>query len=241
MKHTIRFRNSVDRKRPRKRIRQRLKAAALAIGLATAWGGEACAETMVQLEVTPTRTLRDAWVYYANNQSSARFVSLGTLPENTTTTFLHVLNGEFEDRPSKLLPTLSNPNVGYWVIGVYDDGDASGIGVSFREETVVAPGTSWDDVFIYDEADIVDSLTTEFTRTFGDFVDNYGNPLYRAEAILPTHYGTHSTLVNFSDAEFGGTALATIVPEPSSIILVGTAGVFLVGSAFRRRVNQPCN
>jgi hypothetical protein len=244
MKHTIRFLTTVARTPARKKLRQRLKAAALAIGLATAWGGEANAEVLLQLDISPTRTLRDAYVYYANNISSARFISLGTLPENETSTFYHLLDGQFDDAPQKLLPTSDRPNVGYWVIGVYDEENASGIGVSFRNETVVSEGTPWSSVFFGpNEQTIAGALTTSsfLDFTFRSFIDMYGNPSYTPSAKLPTHYGEYSTLVNFSDATYGGTAIARIVPEPSSIILVGAAGVFLVGGVLRRRVSEPCN
>lgn len=233
--------NADQKSRRSKTRRRRLKATALAIGLATAWGGEANADVIVHLEVTPTRTLRDAYVYYTNNQSSANYFSLGALPENQTSSFNHLLDGEFENEPEKLLPTFNNPNVGYWVIGVFDKEDTPGVSVSFREATVVPTGTPWEDIFTVDEQHVANLFSLPFDDQFGVFIYRYGDPLYNPDAILPTHYGAYSTLVNFSDAEYGGTAIATIVPEPSSIILVGAAGVILLGGAYRRRVNCPCN
>lgn len=231
--------------RKTKLMRRRAKAAALAVGLATAWGGEASADVIMRLDVTPTRTLSNTYVYYANNISTASIRSLGVLPANQTTTFTHILNEQYDKKPEYLVPTPSYPRVGYWVIGVFEEGDTPSISVSFPSDSPITSGAQWSDIFgQQDELQLANFLMWSFdSESFlnSNFVAGYGNPGYKPNAILPTHYGEYGTLVNFSTAAFGGTVLATIVPEPTSIVLASAAGVFLMGVCLKRGSKQSCD
>ena len=102
---------SVERRRRRRRLRK-LKAACLSLGLATAWGGAASADTVLRVEVTPAVTLTNAVVVYGNNVSTEIYIPIGTAPAGQTTAWIHTLTDEFANEPEKLVATASSPYTG---------------------------------------------------------------------------------------------------------------------------------
>jgi hypothetical protein len=222
--------------------RRKLRTAGLVLGLATAWGGEAQADVTLRLELTPEQTLTNAYVLYNNNVSTGLFRFLGTVPGGQTTVFHHpLLDGEvLSDWQSQPESYVSFPGNGaaYSIIAVY--GAATGVTVSFPNDDVVTQGKTWDELFNptppfeYAEADIITDFQTNAPayEALSLLGDHTRCPPY--STLLNTAYGSHATLVNFSDATFGGTAFARVVPEPASWILVVSAAGATFGACRRR-------
>ncbi len=220
----------------RRRHGKKFKAACLSLGLATAWGGEVQADLTLQVSVTPTRTLSNAFIYYGNNLSTGRFLPLGTLSENETSVFTHLFSEqdsrhEFMDDIEKILP--KNDKVpGYFIAGLYDEDGTPGMTLSFPNTSVIDSGLSWNDVFpSFTEQGIVDNVLAgagSFS-TLSGFVSEYGDNSYlEDDGPLPTPYGQQSYLASFSAASPSGTAIVTVVPEPSGMALIATgAGALL--------------
>jgi len=214
-------------------------ARCLTVALATAWGGAACtgaaAAATVHLEVTPTQTLTTAYAVYYNKNSSGVFsFPLGTLPAGQTTSFDH--DFPFVD-PSAFDPsppfTQYWEPVGYGIVGLFGEGDATGATFSFQNSDAIDSGATFESLFTaqngFTEASFISTLNS-FPTFAGSWVNTFDH-------LLKVPYGSQATLVNFSTAAFGGTAIAT-VPEPAGWVLL-----VLGGGAFfwlpRRRASCP--
>jgi hypothetical protein len=219
------------------KIRRGLKTGCLAIGMATAWGGEARSEVIFEISVRPTVALTDAWVFYNVNCTSGEMESLGALPANETTVRTQSLTWYTPDnlwQDGRLLP--------YMLVGLYDDGGTPGVVVSFPSGSTM-PG-SWTQVFDssphsyynYTEDEVVQGVHTASTDPYGTlfwFMCDYGG---RYPDPCATEYNQTSTLVGFSNPFDAGTATVRVVPEPSTyVLLLGAAGIFLLQ---RRRESQ---
>lgn len=213
----------------------KLKSACLAAGLSAAWAGNA-EGAMFRVSVTPNQTISNARIYYHNGVTTSNFIHLGLLPANVTSVFEHTVTiGGFDD--SYWFDT-SFRNPGYVIIGLNDD-EGHGVTVSFPNDDVVVNSLTWEETFdtpdpfdpdarVYTEEEVIATLENDLNPT--GFVDSYED-FYAPEAgrrlpYLVTYFGEESTLVSFSTAGFGGTAIVEEVPEPSTFVLVVTsAGV----------------
>jgi hypothetical protein len=227
----------------KKKRHRKLRTAGLALGLATAWGAETQADVTLRLELTPQQTLTNAYVLYNNNVSTGLFKFLGIVPGGQTTVFLHELRdgevlSDWQSQPESYTSSGNYPAV-YSIIALYGSGPETGVTVSFPNDDVVTQGKTWDELFNpappfgYDRADIISDLQTNVPpyEAFSLLDDYTKYPPY--STLLNTEYGSYATLVNFSTATFGGTALARVLPEPAGwILFVSAAGV---ACALRRR------
>jgi hypothetical protein len=228
-----------------------MRTAGLVLGLATAWGMEAHADATLKLELTPEQTLTNALVMYGNNVSTAFSVLLGTVPGGTTTTFFHTLRDseisycDWVCDPQSYLPS-GNKSSFYAVIGLYEGAAGTSVTVSFPNDDPIVDSATWDSIFQSDSAPVSDyrfpkptiisdllaaapnPLYPEFviTEHVQRMLEIYGEPDAYMGGPIATDYGSTAVLVNFSEASFGGTAYAQLLPEPASwLLMVGGAGV----------------
>ncbi len=203
-------------------------AACLAISLATAWVAPSEAAT-IHLEVAPAQDITNAWVGYLNkNTSSAYFYQLGTLPGGQISAF----DTEFPGVPISDFISGPPPDpflyAAYCIVGVYSDGTVNGITASSADDAPIVNGDTWDSHLghyfgSHDEQNVADTLASGSSF----WVSNFENP------YTDVQFGTQAVLVNYSTAAFGGTAIATVVPEPCTWALLSLgAGAWL---CFARR------
>ena len=218
----------------------RLKKACLAAGLATAWGGEAHADLTFEASITPTQTITNAWMFYHQNVTSPLWgLSLGTLPANQTSQFLHP--NQLTNFPDSIW-TSPTATTGYIIIGLYNEGGAPGVVVSMPNGNAISLAQTWEQYFARPssdyrtEAQIVADLQqgnvpTDFLAAYGDYFDaSSGNRLRE----LSTQLGKGATLVGFSTATFLGTAHVAL-PEPATLtLIVCTFGVLGVAARTNR-------
>lgn len=204
-----------------------LTSAGVAFAMVTAWGVESAASTIpVRLSITSEFTLLNARVLYGTNNSAGDFRSLGTIAGGTTTAFEHIVDDDFGSRTRT-----------FAIVGAYDTGDQLGVTVSFPSDAPIQSHLAWETVFsdprFVDESAILsDIISNGGLDEARRFLLVYGHPFYVGQGIIGVPFGETGTLINFSDATFGGTVTATIVPEPCSFVLVVSGmGVWY---AFRR-------
>jgi hypothetical protein len=228
------------------RTRDRLKQACLAIGLATAWGGEAEAGLTFEASITPSQTITNAWMYYHQNVTSPLWgLSLGTLPANQTSEFSHP--NQLANYPDSVW-TAPNSNTGYIIIGLYDEGGSPGVVVSMPNSHAINANLTWEQFFArptaayQSEAQIVSELQQgnvpiEFLSEYAQYFDPPSGSWVRE---LSTPLGKGATLVGFSTATFYGTAHVAL-PEPASLtLIVCTLGVLgIAARANRCQTNDP--
>lgn len=229
----------------RRKWKLKLAAGCLALGMATAWGGQSQASTVVtssgpyfNITMNTTQTIHDAFLCYVCNVSSPVFQSLGTLPQGPSTLSVAM-------NYSGYMPEYGIAPY-YGLLGLYGQGNSEGVVFAFPSSAGITPGTTWASIFqtgsYYDEseADVIAMIHGTATDQpvvgydFGGFV------LYASDYWLA--YGEQADLIGFSDATPLGTLNTVIgdaplpppqptaVPEPASwVLLVGMAGVALVG------------
>jgi hypothetical protein len=209
-----------------------LKAGCLALGLATAWGGEAKAETLFEVSITPSTTLNNAYLYYGSNTSGNLMTSLGTLLAGETKTIIQTHWANPEDFVSP--EGYSQP--AYALIGLYGDTSNPGIAISFPNDDLIQQHKTWADVFettgVPAWDDSKEEVLYDFERAIGGF-DGYLSTFIsykggRDSTLCGTDYGQTGTIVCFSEATYGGTITVNMVPEPASwVLLIGAAGSLL--------------
>jgi hypothetical protein len=216
------------------------------------------ADATLKVEVTPEQTITNALIYYGNNISTGVLRSLGLIPGGQTSTFFETFtpNSVDPDWTWDAASYTSHPDQNkpaFWaMIGVYQGDTGPGVTVSFPNAGPIIGGATWASVFQqpimpsdyqFEETAIINDLmtaaphpnfptiiVTQYVRTL---LEVYGEPEAFAGGPLATDYGDTAVLVNFSDAAFGGTAIASLVPEPTTwLIIVGSAGV---ATGIRRR------
>jgi hypothetical protein len=242
---------------PKKR-RRKLRTAGLALGLVTAWGSESLADARLKLELTPEQTLTNALVMYGNNVSTAFSVLLGTVPGGVTTTYFHdmrdseIVGCDWVCDPESYLPG-GNKASFYAVIGLYEGAEGTGVTVSFPNDDSIVNMETWESTFQHPSAPsfyrfekptiISDLLAAAphpmfpkhvITEHVEEMLEAYGEPDAYLGGPIATDYGTNAVLVNFSEAAFGGTAFAELVPEPASWMLLVSAAGMAIGIGRRR-------
>jgi hypothetical protein len=218
--------------------KKKLKAACLAAGLATAWGGSQAEATtyLVDGYVQPAQALKGVYVgtYFWNaspSWSSWKLVSM-SIAANEKIDFSFTTEG------ADLYPG-TKPS--YWVLGVYDE-TQKGVSVGFNSSNAPdAVGKQWEDYFPFWyvtetitadallDPDGPDEIASRFDE-FSSLVPRYG--LSHCGAAL----GDAMLFVNFSTGTLGGGDIYadyTIIPEPSSIGMAGM--VIMLVAAGRRR------
>ena len=208
-------------------------AACLAVGLATAWAGPAHADT-IQLTVTPNQTIYDAYFLfgasYINNASVNVF--------NATITPIGNLTGGVANQLTFTAETPYTPwtdSFSYGVIGLYDVGNQL-VTFAFNSgeaSLLIDNGYGWAQAGSgYSESAIATALATGDTGTLLNIAGLSDIPL-----PVPGGYPWPGSgeLVNFSTASDGGSVSAAIVvPEPSSLGLLGLGVLGFCARRFRR-------
>jgi hypothetical protein len=201
-----------------------LLGACLTVALATAWGAPAEA-TIVHLSVTPTDTLSQTIVlfFHRNNSFDGR-LPLGVVPGGVTSRFDY-------DLPTWAPEDFTGTYAGYILVGLHGTGPTTGVALSFPNDSPITSGQTWDSL-IQANTGWAEQTAIDFLNSPGPF-DLYNSFVYQAEYLFKVPFETQATIVDFSGATSGGTAFATIVPEPSTwALLVCGAGVIAVS---RRR------
>ncbi len=189
-------------------------AACASLSLATAWA-ESAAATTIRLEVTPTVPLHEAWVgYYHLNDSSVNARFLGDIAAGQTSVFNH----EFLNVP----PEAFSNGLGYVLVGLYGESGSEGVMLSYVDDTPITNGETWES-FVQpidddEKQQVIDGLLGISPWSVAAFLNGISGEHAQ-------DYGKSVTLINYSQAELGGTAIATI-PEPATwVLVVGAAGV----------------
>lgn len=230
-----------------KRPRTLATAGCVALGLATAWGGEAEADITFKVEVTPAHDLLDAFVYFGNNATAPTLRSLGPLEGGKPHESTHTLTpAELEHSPARFETLFSDGGklpLGFAVAGLYQRDEDFGITVSMPDRLLLDEGGSWEDFasappllgFDDSEEQVADQYlgvsmeqpdywSMVIPYIYHGYTESYNNSRsvpeeYRDERYL-TLYGKEATLISFRDTRFAGTAIVTIVPEPQSVFYV---------------------
>jgi hypothetical protein len=209
-----------------------LKAGCLALGMATAWGGEARGDVTFEIAAMPNVSITEAFIYYGMNSSGGAVLSLGDLQAGVLTkryqTFGYDID-EFTHGYGELHP--------YVVVGLYNNGGNEGVAITFPNDNAITNNLSWSDIFEspstpeyyrYTEAEVIDRIHTASTLSIWpleNVLDYYGAYANKPCATL---YNQQSVLTCFSDATFGGFVTVSVVPEPAAwILLIGAAGSLL--------------
>jgi hypothetical protein len=208
-----------------------LKAACLAVGLVTAWGGAANAGPSqstdeIQLTITPSNNLSHVYFLYGVNSSTLNAVTAVPLPNlvggiSTTETF-NVNHTPFADA--------------FVVIGLYDETNKLlTVAMNSSEAQRINGNTDFADEFsqlaigpFYSEDAIATAMLSNDTVTIANAFEN-------EDGIgFTVNLGDSGSLVNFSNASEGGSVSAeVIVPEPSSIELLCSGMLAIL--AFHRK------
>jgi hypothetical protein len=221
------------KKQRKKNWKSGLQAGCLALGMATAWGGETRGDVISLVSITPTTTISKAFLYYGNNISTADIMSLGTLSAGQTTTFSHT---EFywEDYANAYTEVNGHRPL-YVLIGLYGDENNPGVAISFPSADPVTIPKQWSQIFEttkkdywdYSEAEVIDCVNQ---GTVGDFLYVYGDNHYGLFDPPPcgTEYGHEGKIVCFSNPTLGGVVTVDVVPEPAAWVLLVTASSALL-------------
>ncbi|MBN2023822.1 MAG: PEP-CTERM sorting domain-containing protein [Pirellulales bacterium] len=215
------------RKQRKKNWKSGLQAGCLALGMATAWGGEAHGDTLFQIAVTPSTDIRNAYVYYGSNTSGRLMTSLGTLLANETTIFLQTHWADPEDFKSPE----GHADPAYALIGLYGDVNDPGIAISFPNDVPIRDHRTWASYFETTGFPAWDTSESEVIWKFDQAIGGFDGYVETFIGIYGSHtsdpcgipYGQTGTIVCFSDAQYGGVITVTPVPEPAAWILLVTA------------------
>jgi hypothetical protein len=236
------------KKNPKKQHhwKSKIKAGCLALGMATAWGGEARGDIVSIGSVNPTIQLHNAFLYYGNNISTADMMSLGTLPVGETN-FSHT-DFYWEDLPDAY-SQIDGHRPGYVLIGLYGE-TQPGVAISFPNGT----SQSWSQIFEsssayawqrYPESTVAGYLQNALTSEDDyyqllSFLRYYGDFKYKINGCpCATEYGHTGTIVCFSDPLPAGEIDVDIVPEPATwVFLIGLAGGAVIYSWNRNHARR---
>lgn len=250
---------SLAANRRRKRLRK-LKAAALSLGLATAWCGSGEAATLFSTNATLTITASQGLTFFGHNSTITITVppkkeksvgaSIGPIHPPASggggSTFLTSLSDVDVDDPTDFVP-INNEKIGSFFVGIDAGGDLvlsvpnggdGVVGLPWMANFCPPDGT--DQARSVAESAILQALTT--APVLQDSRAPDGSPLdildrYYAD-LLVTPYGEEATLVAFrgfdNTGEIVGTIRTSIVPEPTSWVMMASAAGMIIGSVRRR-------
>jgi len=196
-----------------------LRAACLAVGLATAWGMQADAQvSQIQLTITPSNNLSHVYFLYGTGVTSLVITTIQALP--------NLVGGASTTLTLSVNTTTEFPS--YAVIGLYDETNKLlTLGLPTYEATNVVGKKDFNTEFSPDTEDAVAaSLLSNDTTAVMNFF--HGPPYFY---FLDIGIGETGELVNFSSGTDGGSVTAVVaVPEPSPVLLVslGTLGVLIL-------------
>jgi len=122
-----------------------------------------------------------------------------------------------------------NYSTGFAIVGAYQKGDVNGMTVSSPDDSPIVNGATWGSAlgpyYGSSEQAVADSLASGSNLwVFNSF---------NASTQVP--FNTQVVLINYSDAAYGGTAIATVVPEPTTWMLLVTGAGLWLGCARLRR------
>lgn len=221
----ISFKRQTARKSRSKRGRKKFLGACLSATLATAWGGSSEAVT-IHLSATPTETISHASVHFYVNSTSGFTDILGTL-----------IGGQANDFYINYPRDNEQNFLGYTILGLYGETPNEGVTVGFPNDLPIQNHSTFETEFPVDTDPLTVHMTEDQVRTVVRNVSFYGYFLETFTSSLLTPIGSQTTLVNFSDAAPGGTAIAEFVPEPASwIMLVSAAGMITAFARGRREL-----
>jgi hypothetical protein len=205
-----------------------LKAACLAVGLATAWGMQADAQvSQIQLTITPSNNLSHVYFLYGTGVTSLVVSTVQALPNlvagvSTTLTLSVNTTTEFP---------------AYAVIGLYDETNKLlTLGLPTYEATNVVGKKDFNTEFSPDTEDAVASslLSNDTTAVMNFF---HGPPYFY---FLDIGISETGELVNFSSGTDGGSVTAVVaVPEPSPALLAGIGALAILAFHGRRLQKAP--
>jgi hypothetical protein len=186
-----------------------LRTACLAVGLATAWGSPAGAQSNeIQLTISPSNNLTHVYFIYGVDRTSLNPSGVVPLPDVAAGT---VATDTF------FVP--SDNSDAFTLLAVYDETNNL-LTFAFPNPaapTIMARGDFNTQFAPYMETSIATALMSGDAATFTHFVTfNDFDPLFFDDPGYDI-----GTLINFSGATDGGSILGEIIPEPSPILLVG--------------------
>jgi hypothetical protein len=239
---------------PRKSVlkSKHLKAACMAAGLATAWGGQQAATYGLEIDTTYEIS---GWVQPTQNLSR---VYVGTYfwtgsPAYSSWTMIspEISAGERYDFSFEILsiPEEEIYRAGYTVLGVYgNETDGKSFMVALNAlDAQDALGQEWLEYISQayqppTEAEIIEGLENEaglpasIGYRFGSWIENSFRPDHPFYADrVGDQFGTTTELTNFTAATPGGQAYvdARVVPEPTTVSLAGV--VIMIAAVGRRK------
>jgi hypothetical protein len=201
-----------------------LKTACLAVGLATAWGGQANAgpsqsADQIQLTIDPNQNLSHVYFLYATNATGepVKVLSLPDLIAGVSTTETVVIQNGFSQGPFN--------QIVYSVIGLYDETNQL-VTIGFNSPAAASViGTNFNTEFpSFTESGIATALLNNDVTTISNFL--FRTVIFGPEFEIPV--GTSGELVNFSGGTVGGSLSATFVPEPSPALLASFGALTLL-------------
>jgi hypothetical protein len=190
-----------------------LKAACLAVGLATAWGSPASAQIdEIQLTITPSNNLTHVYFFYGPGTTSLWPVTaVDPLP-----------NLQADETTVVDLSVTQVSGAACYVLGLYNEtNNLVSIGVDSNWAQNVIGQTNFNAEFVpFTEDQIATALLSNDIATLDNFV------------TAPSFYGyirigSSGRMVDYSIASDGGSVLTELIPEPSPMLLV-TLGALII-------------
>jgi len=219
-----------------------LKAACVAVSLATAWGSQVDADLTlpaeeIQLTITPSNNLSHVYFLYgAGTTSLYPVVTVQPLPNlvagETTTEDILV---------PAISPVSPIARSSFYVMGLYDETNKLvTIGLNSTVANAAIGNTDFNTEFSpFTEAAFATALLSNDTATLVSFAET---PQFQGQDNQGyITVGDSGQLVNYSSASAGGSISSqVVVPEPFSVFLAGTGVLSLVASHQKQKpIYQP--
>ena len=232
-----------------------ISATCVAAGLVSTWDMNADAQVSFSGQITPTHDLSDVYFMFAVGTCGSVIYTKKIsdfLPANTTTAFNFTMNSlpagspvAFEQYSILSLYDVANGNVSL-SYNPYVGNNLLALGTAPTWDTTMLPsyieyygGLLYINVGVT-EADLAADLSSgtynginmDDALAGGPFFPGYGSSLFSNDATAPSNFD----LINFSGASDGGSGfIVEVVPEPSTLALLGAGTALLAGGWLRRR------